>query len=138
MYLSEMAPAQLRGSFNILFQLSITLGIVVANMINYGTSKMPKEGWRVSLGLALAPAMVLICGGIFCPESPNSLIERDFKEKGKIVLQKTRGTTKVDAEYEDIVEVAHLANQVCDDLLYHSKKLIFLNLIYIDIDFFEI
>jgi len=130
MYLSEMAPAQHRGALNILFQFSTTLGIVVANLINYGTSKMSKEGWRVSLGLAGVPAIILIGGGLFCPESPNSLIEQDFKnivssnngnrktkrdlkKEGREVLQRIRGSnSNIDAEYEDIVEAANLANQV--------------------------
>lgn len=34
------------------------------------------HGWRLSLGLAAVPALVLLAGGILLPESPNSLIER--------------------------------------------------------------
>jgi len=117
MYLSEMAPAQHRGACNILFQLSTTLGIVMANLINYGTSKMFKGGWRISLGLTIVPAIILIGGGLFCPKSPNSLVERNLKEQGRKVLQKIRGTSKIDAEYEDIVEAANLANQVSFDRL---------------------
>ena len=112
MYLSEMAPAKWRGGFNIAFQFLITLGIVIANMINYGTSKMAKEGWRISLGLAVIPAIFVIFGGIFCLEIPNSLIERNFKEEGKRVLYKIRGVKNIDVEYEDIVEATNLANQV--------------------------
>ena len=33
-------------------------------------------GWRLSLGLAIVPAIILTIGGIILPESPNSLIER--------------------------------------------------------------
>ncbi len=36
LYLSEMAPAQLRGALNIGFQMATTLGILVAGLINYG------------------------------------------------------------------------------------------------------
>ena len=36
LYLSEIAPVQLRGPLNIMFQLSITIGILIAQIINYG------------------------------------------------------------------------------------------------------
>ncbi|CAN1854434.1 Sugar transport protein 10 [Linum perenne] len=59
-YVSEMAPPQWRGSFNIVFQLSITVGIFAANLINYFTSKNIHYGWRVSLGGACVPAAIII------------------------------------------------------------------------------
>ena len=37
LYLSEIAPVHIRGQLNIMFQLSITIGILVAQIINYGT-----------------------------------------------------------------------------------------------------
>ena len=117
MYLSEMAPSQWRGGLNIAFQFLITLGIVIANMINYATSKMSKDGWRISLGLASVPAIIVILGGIFCPETPNSLIERNLKEEGKSILRKIRGVENIDTEYEDIVEATNMANQVYQYLL---------------------
>jgi len=40
---------------------------------------MSKEGWRVFWGLADVLAIILIDGGLFCLESPSSLIEQDFK-----------------------------------------------------------
>ena len=36
LYLSEIAPVKVRGSLNIMFQLSITIGILVAELINLG------------------------------------------------------------------------------------------------------
>ncbi|PKI72993.1 hypothetical protein CRG98_006596 [Punica granatum] len=43
-YLSEMAPAKFRGALNIGFQVAITIGILVANFVNYGTAEI-KGGW---------------------------------------------------------------------------------------------
>ena len=111
LYLSEMAPAQYRGALNILFQFAITLGILVANIINFLTSTH-KHGWRYSLGLAVVPALMLICGSFFLPDTPNSLIERGHLAEGKAILQKIRGVENVDVEFEDIVEASDLANQV--------------------------
>lgn len=112
LYLSEMAPAKLRGGLNIMFQLATTIGILVANLINYGTAKLHPWGWRLSLGLAGVPAILLTLGGLFCPETPNSLIQRGHFEKGRRVLVKIRGTENVTAEYDDMVEASENANKV--------------------------
>lgn len=112
LYLSEMAPTHLRGGLNMMFQLATTLGIFTANMINFGTEKLHPWGWRLSLGLAAAPAILMTIGGILLPETPNSLIERGFQEKGKKVLEKIRGTSDVHAELEDIIDAGELANSI--------------------------
>ncbi len=50
-------------------------------MINIGTSKLYPWGWRLSLGLCMVPATVLLLGGIFLDDTPNSLCERGHPEK---------------------------------------------------------
>ncbi|KAL2502587.1 Sugar transport protein 7 [Forsythia ovata] len=112
LYLSEMAPTHLRGGLNMMFQLATTIGIFTANMINYGTEKLRPWGWRLSLGLAAVPAILMTIGGIFLPETPNSLIERGLKEKGQKVLEKIRGTSDVHAELLDIIDASDLANSI--------------------------
>ncbi|XP_052199441.1 sugar carrier protein A-like [Diospyros lotus] len=112
LYLSEMAPAHLRGALNMMFQLATTLGIFTANMINYGTDKLPPWGWRLSLGLAAAPALLMTVGGMLLPETPNSLIEQGLMEKGRAVLERIRGTKNVDAEFEDMMDASQYANSI--------------------------
>ena len=41
LYLSEIAPVHIRGQLNIMFQLSITIGILIAQIINYGAPHAP-------------------------------------------------------------------------------------------------
>lgn len=112
LYLSEMAPTHLRGGLNMMFQLATTLGIFTANMINFGTDKIHPWGWRLSLGLAAGPALLMAAGGLLLPETPNSLIERGLEEKGRKVLKRIRGTEEVSAEFEDMVEASKLANAI--------------------------
>ncbi|XP_047050044.1 sugar transport protein 7-like [Lolium rigidum] len=112
LYLSEMAPAHLRGGLNMMFQLATTLGIFTANMINFGTQKIKPWGWRLSLGLAAAPALLMTIGGILLPETPNSLIERGHVEEGRRVLELIRGTAEVDAEFTDMTEASELAKTI--------------------------
>ncbi|RVW19513.1 Sugar transport protein 7 [Vitis vinifera] len=74
--------------------------------------KAPSWGWRLSLGLAALPAILMTVGGLLLPETPNSLIERGSREKGRRVLERIRGTNEVDAEFEDIVDASELANSI--------------------------
>lgn len=112
LYLSEMAPAKVRGAVNQLFQLTTCLGILIANLINYGTEKIHPWGWRLSLGLATVPATLMFIGGIFLPETPNSLVEQGRLEEARIVLEKVRGTNKVDAEFADLIDASNAARAV--------------------------
>ncbi|KAG8365762.1 hypothetical protein BUALT_Bualt17G0005600 [Buddleja alternifolia] len=111
-YLSEMAPAKLRGAMNIGFQMCTTIGIFAANLVNYGTSKMKENGWRVSLALAAAPALIMTIGAIFLPDTPNSMIQRGQADEAKSMLKKIRGTEAVDAEYNDMLEASEASKLV--------------------------
>lgn len=107
-----MAPAHLRGALNMMFQLATTSGILTANLINSGTQHLDSWGWRLSLGLAAAPALLMTIGGSLLPETPNSLIEQGKVDEGRRVLEKIRGTKEVDAEFQDMVEASELSNSI--------------------------
>ncbi|KAK1303160.1 Sugar transport protein 10 [Acorus calamus] len=112
-YLSEMAPAKLRGALNIGFQLAITIGIFAANLVNYGTSKISAGyGWRVSLALAAVPAIIMTTGAMGLPDTPNSLLERGQTEKARSMLKKVRGSDNVDDEFQDLVDASESSKQV--------------------------
>ncbi|KAM7262317.1 hypothetical protein ACFE04_021394 [Oxalis oulophora] len=112
-YLSEMAPANMRGALNMCFQMAITIGILVANSVNYGTNQIVGGwGWRVSLALAAVPALMMVVGSLFLPDSPNSLLERGHNEKAREMLEKVRGTKNVDSEYQDLVYACEAAKKV--------------------------
>lgn len=113
LYLSEMAPANLRGALNIGFQLATTIGILIANLVNYGTNKIKGGyGWRISVALAAVPAGIMTIGALFLPDTPNSLIERGKLDTARKVLQKVRGTGDVGEELQDMVEASESAKRV--------------------------
>jgi hypothetical protein len=53
--------------------------------LGVGTSFILPDGWRISLGLAAAPALILFLGGVCLPDTPVSLIQRGKPEKGRQV-----------------------------------------------------
>lgn len=83
-YLSEIASARVRGALSGLNQLMISSGILVAYLINLcfdGTGQ-----WRYSFGLALVPAVALVVGVYFQPESPRWLMGRGRTDEARAVL----------------------------------------------------
>ncbi|XP_060174293.1 sugar transport protein 6-like [Lycium barbarum] len=112
LFISEIAPPKYRGGLNILFQMLITIGILCANIVNYATSKMHPNGWRVSLGGAAFPAIFLGLGSLLIVETPTSLIERGQIEQGKKTLIKIRGVDDVEKEYQEILQATQLAHQI--------------------------
>ncbi|XP_072958144.1 sugar transport protein MST6-like [Typha angustifolia] len=113
LYLSEMAPAHLRGALNIGFQLATTLGILVANLVNYGTNRITAGyGWRVSLALAAVPGGLLTIGALLLPDTPNSLVQRGHRDEAKAMLRRIRGIDDIDAELADMVEASEASARV--------------------------
>nr|XP_043625649.1 sugar carrier protein C-like [Erigeron canadensis] len=113
LYLSEMAPYKYRGSLNIGFQLSITIGIVVANILNYFFDMIKGGwGWRLSLGGAVVPALIITFGSLVLPETPNSMIERGNKEEARTKLKRIRGVENVDEEFYDLVMASEASQKV--------------------------
>jgi len=106
-YLSEVAPARARGWVVSLFQLAVTIGIVIAYLTDYAFAGM--EGWRWMLGLAVVPALVFGAGMFFLPETPRWLIRGGQHEVAHRVLIRIRELADVDVEIEEIK--ASLAQQ---------------------------
>ena len=106
-YLSELAPSHARGWVVSLFQLAVTVGIVVAYLTDYAFASV--EGWRWMLGLAVAPALVFGTGMFFLPETPRWLIRGGQHEVAHRVLTRIREHAEVEAEIEEIK--ASLAQQ---------------------------
>ncbi|GAB4861211.1 Sugar transport protein 5 [Ancistrocladus abbreviatus] len=108
-YLSEVAPPKWRGAFNTGFQFFIGIGVVSANCINYGTAKL-HWGWRLSLGLAIAPALIMTLGALMISDTPSSLIERGKLEQAKRSLTKVRGRdAEVEAELTELIKASEVA-----------------------------
>ncbi|XP_073135707.1 sugar carrier protein C-like [Henckelia pumila] len=113
LYLSEMAPYKYRGALNIGFQLSITIGILAANILNYGFAKIKGGwGWRLSLGGAMVPALIITIGSLILPETPNSMIERGRTEEARSKLQRIRGVASIDEEFNDLVAASEASRKV--------------------------
>ncbi|CAN6569194.1 unnamed protein product [Malus baccata var. baccata] len=122
LYLSEMAPPKYRGAINNGFQFSVSIGLLSANLINYGSEKIKGGwGWRISLAMAAVPASMLTLGTFFLPETPNSLIQRSTDHQtAKKMLQRIRGVDDVQAELDDLIK----ANNISKNIKHPFKKIL--------------
>lgn len=109
-----MAPPRYRGAITGGFDACITLGIFMANLINYGPQKIKSGwGWRISLSSAALPATFLLVGTIFLSETPSSIVHRGGDiQVARRLLQRIRGTEEVDEELEDISVAAAAASKI--------------------------
>lgn len=103
LYLSEIAPTEIRGAISSLNQLMITVGILVAYIVNALLAS--SEAWRWMVGLALIPSLVLLIGMYFMPETPRWLVSKDRDEEARDVLRQSRDEAAVEREIEEIKEV---------------------------------
>ena len=72
LYVAETAPSRWRGALVSAFQLAITSGILVSYLV--GLAFASQGNWRMMLGLGMIPALLLVAGLLFLPESPRWLV----------------------------------------------------------------
>jgi sugar porter (SP) family MFS transporter len=105
LYIGEIAPPERRGGLVSLNQLSITIGILVSQLVAYFLAG--HGDWRVSVGLALLPAVVLGLGIIREPESPAWLVRQGREDEARDVLRQLRDSDDViDDEIDNVRQVA--------------------------------
>ena len=86
MYIAEVSPARIRGTFVSLFQLAVTIGILLSYVV--GAMLAPAAAWRWMLGLAAVPGLALAIGMMLMPESPRWLVKHGRREDARSVLMK--------------------------------------------------
>jgi sugar porter (SP) family MFS transporter len=106
MYLSELAPKEIRGKLTSLMQLLVTVGIFVAYLADYALSG--SGAWRWMIGLGVVPAVLLMVGIYTQPESPRWLVvNKGSADEAEQVLIALRGDERAAAaELAEIQESA--------------------------------
>lgn len=91
-YISELAPPSKRGRLVGAQQWAITWGIMILFYISFGTSYLDgPAAFRVPWGLQMVPAVILLVGLLFLPESPRWLARQDRWEEANAVLVLVHG-----------------------------------------------
>ncbi|KAL1383524.1 sugar transporter [Phyllosticta capitalensis] len=97
LYLGELAPPNIRGSLVALQQLAITIGIMVAFWLDYGTQYIGGTGdgqhavaWRLPLALQCLPSLVMVVAIFFLPYSPRWLVNQGRNDEAFETLCRLR------------------------------------------------
>jgi sugar porter (SP) family MFS transporter len=127
MYIAEVAPAQSRGRLVSLNQLTIVIGILLAQFVNWrigslhplpdqptpdqiAASWSGQMGWRWMFGVTAVPSVLFLMGMFFVPESPRWLAKNGKPEQARAILAKIGGADYARAALADIQ--ATLVNEV--------------------------
>ncbi|KAJ1927232.1 hypothetical protein IWQ60_003122 [Tieghemiomyces parasiticus] len=106
MYLTEIAPVHWRGTFGLMNQLGIVLGLLFTQTLGYLLNSVP--GWRIVLGMGILLSVLQLFLIIFCVESPRYLASRpDGDIKARESLVRLRGTEDVDRELASWQHMSH-------------------------------
>ncbi|KAK7421597.1 hypothetical protein QQX98_002064 [Neonectria punicea] len=101
LYISEIAPPNLRGSLLVLEAISIVIGAIISYWITYGTREMAGEwAFRLPFLLQMAPALLVGIGIHFFPFSPRWLAMRGRDDDCLQSLCKLRRVPATDARVQ--------------------------------------
>jgi sugar porter (SP) family MFS transporter len=101
-YVSELAPPQSRGMLIGLYQLALTIGIALADLVGYWLA--PYEFWRWMFGLAVVPTVLFLLVIITVPESPRWLFAHGRAKDAEVVLSSYTDLQGARVLLDDIIE----------------------------------
>ncbi|MDY6922671.1 MAG: sugar porter family MFS transporter [Pseudomonadota bacterium] len=111
LYISEVAPANIRGRMSTVQQVMIITGLTAAFLVNYFLARSAgsslgviagTEAWRWMYLAQAAPAAVFLVALFFIPESPRYLISRGKTDAARAVLTKLFGAATAEQKVGEI------------------------------------
>ncbi|MGL4393225.1 MAG: sugar porter family MFS transporter [Fusobacteriaceae bacterium] len=117
LYISEIAPAKIRGFLGAFFQISVAVGMLIVYFVNYKIANRStmewniQSGWRWMFGSELIPA-ILFFGLLFLiPESPRWLLGKKKENEAKRVLKLLNNEEDAKNEFLSIQQNLKLENE---------------------------
>jgi len=107
LYIAELAPAEFRGRLVSVNQMTIVIGILLAQIINWAIAEpVPLDatpmqiyqswngqvGWRWMFGITAAPSVLFFIGMLLVPESPRWLAKSGLHEQARRILERVGGS----------------------------------------------
>ena len=108
MYITECAPAAIRGRLVSINQFGIVSGILLIYFVNAGIAGLYDEswnvntGWRWMFGSGIFPSIIFFILLLFVPESPRWLAQAGRVDEAERILTKINGPVKAKSELQEI------------------------------------
>jgi sugar porter (SP) family MFS transporter len=102
MYIAEISPAQSRGRNVAINQLTIVIGILITNLVNYLLADKGADAWRWMIGAGVVPSFLFLVGVIWLPESPRWLIKAGKTEAADRILRKMYSEAVAEETKKDV------------------------------------
>lgn len=117
LYISEIAPAEMRGLLLVLEELTIVIGAIISYWVTYGTKGLVgAAAFRIPFGLQMVPATLLGVGILLFPYSPRWLVMADRHEHSLRALSKLRrlpsNDRRVQEEWLSIIDEVSFQREV--------------------------
>jgi SP family arabinose:H+ symporter-like MFS transporter len=100
LYITELAPAKIRGKLVSYYQLAIVIGILVIFFVNTLIQGSGDEawnveyGWRYMMASGVLPAALFLIALYFVPESPRWLTKEGREKEALVVLSSINGEAR--------------------------------------------
>jgi len=117
MYIAEISPAHIRGRLVAINQLTIVIGILMAQVVNWLIAQPVPDGataqeilaswngqtgWRWMFGVTAVPSLLFLVGMFFVPESPRWLVKNGQRDRAGRVLARVGGSAYAASALADI------------------------------------
>lgn len=118
MYIAEVAPARMRGQLVAINQLTIVIGILLAQIVNLQIAERVQDtasaeairlswngqfGWRWMFSAVAVPSIVFLAGAICIPESPRWLLKNGMEGKARSILSRIGGESYANQEAQNVI-----------------------------------
>jgi len=117
MYISEMAPAKVRGRLTVTFQLAIVIGILVAFFSDYLLINTGENNWRWMFIVEGIPALIFFLALFVIGRSPRWLVKTGKIEEARNVI------TKVNLKANPNHIIKEIKESLDEDVIEHLKYL---------------
>lgn len=98
LYIAEISPTKIRGTLVSMFQLMITIGVLVSYLSDlYFADEQDMTCWRPMFYIGVVPACILWVGMIFMPETPRWLLSQGRREECLRILNRIEGEEQANA-----------------------------------------
>lgn len=105
LYIAEISPAKVRGMLVSMFQLMITIGVLVSYLSDlFFADEADMTCWRPMFYVGVIPAIILLVGMAFMPETPRWLMSKNREEESRRILTRMEGAAQAEESLRQMRE----------------------------------